>query len=133
VSVTDVLEIHGVACSAWKSKIAKYLTRVDELQKITFTQEEVDAMFEAAIGDQKPVLEKIFGKKGPVTLKEMAEGKPLFKENPNDSGPSGMIEVRSTGGYEGRAFWLSHGYNWELKTDPSNLAGYLILVPTPKN
>jgi hypothetical protein len=131
VSVTDVLEIHGAACSAWKSKIAKYLTRVDELQKITFTQEEVDAMFEAAIGDQKPVLERIFGLQyKELTLKDIANGQPLFREDAMGYGKAGMIEVRAEDEYKDKAFWLSHLYNWELKTDSS---GMLVLIPTPKN
>jgi hypothetical protein len=87
-------------------------------------------MFEAAIGDQKPVLEKIFGKKGLLTIKDMAGNRPLFKEIPNNSGLSGMIEVRTGGVYKNRAFWLSPVYNWEIKTDGLDS---LVLVPTPKN
>lgn len=63
ISVTELLEIHIIACSTWKTKIAQYLTRVDENQNIRFTQKEVDEMFKAATGTQKPVLIKIFGEK----------------------------------------------------------------------
>jgi hypothetical protein len=133
VPVTDVLEIHKIACSTWKEKIVGYLSRVDSEQNITFTQREIDKMFEAATGDQAPVLEKVFGKRGPVTLKEMAEGKPLFKENPSDSGPSGMIEVRTGGDYKDRAFYLSFDFNWEFKKDPNSIMDAYILIPTPAN
>lgn len=133
VSVTDVLEIHKIACSTWKEKIAGYLSRVDSDQNITFTQREIDKMFEAATGDQEPVLERIFGKKGPVTLKEMAGGRPLFKEDTSAPGKIGMIEVRKGGEYEGRAFYLNCDFNWELKTDHTDFYSTLILVPTPKN
>lgn len=63
IPVTDVLEIHKIACKDWKPKLVKYLERTDKDQNITFTQVEVDQMFEAATLNQKPVLEKIFGKK----------------------------------------------------------------------
>jgi hypothetical protein len=91
-------------------------------------------MFEAATSDQEPVLEKVFGKqhKEP-TLKDIANGKPLFKEDPHAGGEMAMIDLRSSGEYEGRAFYLNRDFNWELKTDPSTWTGYLILVPTPKN
>ena len=63
VKVTEVLKIHEIACSDWKSKIAGYLSRVDRDQNITFTQQEVDQMFKAATEEQLPTLESIFGKK----------------------------------------------------------------------
>lgn len=63
VPVKDVLEIHKIACSTWKTIIAKYLTRVDLEQNIKFTEKEVDDMFEAATAEQKPVLTRIFGEK----------------------------------------------------------------------
>jgi hypothetical protein len=133
VPVTDVLEIHKIACSTWKEKIVGYLSRVDSDQNITFTQREIDKMFEAATGDQEPVLEKVFGKKGPLTLTDMAGDRPLFKEDKYAPGEMAMIEVRSSGEYEGRAFYLNRNFNWELKTDLSNFYSNLILVPTPKN
>lgn len=131
VTAVDVLRIHNIACSTWKERIAKFLTRVDNNQNITFTQEEVEAMFEAATEAQLPVLENIFGTqvKEPL-LKDMADGKPLFREDPNDGGATAMIEVRfGCGGLRNKAFWLHNAYNWELKSDNE---GVLCLVPTPK-
>jgi hypothetical protein len=132
VSVTDVLEIHSIACINWKETIAgKYLPRVDRNQYITFTQEEVDAMFKAATTTQLPVLERIFGlQHKELTLKDMANGKPLFREDAMGDGKAGMIEVRAEDEYKDKAFWLSHVYNWEIKTDSSSM---LVLIPTPKN
>jgi hypothetical protein len=131
VSITEVLKIHSIACSSWKSIISSnYLPRVDNAQNITFNQHEIDAMFKAATETQLPTLENIFGKqvKEP-TLKDIADGKPLFRENPN-GGTTAMIEVR-TGGSDlaYKAFWLNSTYNWELKKDNE---GVLCLVPTPK-
>jgi hypothetical protein len=131
VSIIDVLEIHGMACSNWKETIAKYLSRVDKNQNITFTQEEVDAMFKAATISQLPVLERIFGlQHKELTLKDIANGQPLFREDSMGYGKAGMIEVRAEDEYKDKAFWLSHVYNWEIKTDS---CGMLVLIPTPKN
>ena len=69
ISRTELLEIHNIACSTWKSKIKdNYFQRVDLLKDtITFTQEEVDKMFTASTGSQRPVLVRIFG--NPVKFK----------------------------------------------------------------
>ena len=63
INVTELLEIHSIACSVWKTKIAsQFLIRTDSTQHIKFTQQEIDEMFSVATEKQKPVLEKIFGK-----------------------------------------------------------------------
>jgi hypothetical protein len=130
VSITDVLEIHRIACSNWKETIAKYLSRVDSDQEITFDQEEVDAMFKAATTSQLPKLEDIFGAQHKeYTLKDIADGKLLFKEDASRYGKAGMIEVRSVDEYKDKAFWLNYLYNWEIKRDSN---GVLVLIPTPK-
>jgi hypothetical protein len=131
VPISNVLEIHSIACSNWKETIARYLSRVDQNQYITFTQGEVDAMFKAATISQLPKLERIFGTqhKEP-TLKDIANGKPLFKEDADALGKPGMIEVRVDGEYANKAFWLSHVYNWKLIKDSND---ELVLIPTPKN
>jgi hypothetical protein len=130
VGITDVLEIHKIACTTWKEAIAKYLTRVDSDQNITFSQEEVDEMFKAATTSQLPKLEGIFGAQSKEpTLKDIADGRLLFKEPENDSRRSSMIEVRSKSEYKYKAFWLSYDFNWEIKRDSS---GELVLIPTPK-
>jgi hypothetical protein len=133
VSITEVLEIHKIACTTWKETIAKYLTRVDSDQNITFTQEEVDKMFKAATSTQLPKLEDIFGAqhKEP-TLEDMADGRPLFiaPGEATEGSSSSMIEVRISYEYKDKAFWLNHNYNWEIKKDSR---GILVLIPTPKN
>jgi hypothetical protein len=63
IPITDVIKIHGVACSTWKSKIANYLAKVDSNQNIQFTPSEVNEMFNAATSSQLPLLESIFGKR----------------------------------------------------------------------
>jgi hypothetical protein len=61
VNINQVLKIHEIACSSWKSLIADYLKRIDVNQNITFSEQEIRGMFDAATKDQKPVLESIFG------------------------------------------------------------------------
>ena len=131
VSITEVLEIHKIACATWKEAIAKYLTRVDSDQNIFFTQEEVDKMFKAATSSQLPILEDIFGAqhKEP-TLEDMADGNPLFTMPGEFIEGASMIEVRISSEYKDKAFWLNHNYNWEIKKDSR---GELVLIPTPKN
>lgn len=133
VGITEVLEIHKIACATWKETIAKYLTRVDSDQNITFTQEEVDKMFKAATSTQLPKLEDIFGAqhKEP-TLEDIADGGPLFTvfDAAIEGSSAAMIEVRISNEYKDKAFWLNHLYNWEIKKDSK---GQLVLIPTPKN
>lgn len=130
VAATDVLRIHRIACSTWKDIIVRdYLPRVGNDQNITFTQHEIDAMFKCATETQLPVLENIFGKQVKETLKDIADGKPLFRED-SYGGTTAMVEVRIGGSdLKDKAFWLNTTYNWELKKDNE---GVLCLVPTPK-
>lgn len=39
------------------------------------------------------------------------------------------IDIRESGNYEDKAFWLSDQYDWELKIDNEN---YQVLIPTRK-
>lgn len=74
VPISEVLEIHRIACSNWQPIIGKYLSRVDSEQMITFTQEEVDKMFLAATSDQTRVLIKIFGEKVQIDYDKIKTG-----------------------------------------------------------
>lgn len=74
VPATDVLKIHEIACSGWKKKIATYLSRVDVKQMITFTQEEVDAMFDAATKGQELKLIEIFGRAEKIDFTKIKTG-----------------------------------------------------------
>ncbi len=74
VKATEVLEIHSIACLGWKVKIAGFLKRTDSEQNIEFTQDEVNEMFDAATKEQKPVLERIFGKQEAIKWDEIKTG-----------------------------------------------------------
>jgi hypothetical protein len=63
ITAPELLEIHKIACNSWKAKIkTNYFSRITLDQTVGFTQDEIDEMFKAATSEQKPVLEKIFGK-----------------------------------------------------------------------
>lgn len=63
ITVDNVLQIHSVACPAWQSKIATtYLPRLTSLQKIKFSEDEINEMFAEANVEQITVLEEVFGK-----------------------------------------------------------------------
>jgi hypothetical protein len=62
ITAQELLEIHKIACDAWKSKIKKYFLRINNYQLVSFLQEEINEMFNDSNSEQKPVLEKIFGK-----------------------------------------------------------------------
>jgi hypothetical protein len=63
ITAQELLEIHKIACDGWKAKIKiNYFPLITDDQRIHFSQDEVNDMFKAATAEQKPVLEKIFGK-----------------------------------------------------------------------
>jgi len=62
ISREDLVKIHSIACTSWQAKILEYGKRIDLLtNNITFTEQEVDEMFKAAINDQRIALVDIFG------------------------------------------------------------------------
>jgi hypothetical protein len=63
-SVEDMMKIHNIACSAWKTIILKeYIQKVNPYDgMIEVTEEQIEAMFDAATPAQVPVLEEVFGK-----------------------------------------------------------------------
>lgn len=82
IPITDVIKIHGVACSTWKSKIANYLAKVDINQNIQFTPTEVNEMFGAATSSQLPLLESIFGKRSqPIDWDKIKTGSRVMIED----------------------------------------------------
>jgi hypothetical protein len=82
IPITEVIKIHGVACSTWKSKIANYLAKVDSNQNIQFTPSEVNEMFNAATSSQLPLLESIFGKRSqPIDWDKIKTGSRVMIKN----------------------------------------------------
>lgn len=63
-SIEDMMKIHNVACSTWKTIILEeYIRKVNPHDgMIEVTEEQIDKMFNAATPDQVLVLEEVFGK-----------------------------------------------------------------------
>lgn len=61
IKAQDLLRIHAIACNTWKEKISNYLTRIDEDQDVTFSDKEINEMFNAATDKQRQTLVEIFG------------------------------------------------------------------------
>ena len=64
-SIEDMMKIHNVACSTWKTIILEeYIRKVNPHDgMIEVTEEQIDKMFNAATPTQVPVLEEVFGKR----------------------------------------------------------------------
>jgi hypothetical protein len=74
VKKSELEQIHNVACSTWKSKIAELTLRNPFGELVELTQTEVDEMFAAATESQLPVLNKIFGKRERIDFDKIKMG-----------------------------------------------------------
>ncbi len=61
IPATDVLKIRAIACETWKNRLTQCITRMDELNMVAFDDAEIDAMFNDATKEQRPILVEIFG------------------------------------------------------------------------
>ena len=112
-------EIYSVACDEWQGKLKSFGYRNPLENYIDLTKEEVNEMFFASNDKQKSILSKY-----------------LKKEDDGSVDVSGcnistnkIIDIRGSGEYENKSFWLSEIYNWEMKKDS---IGKLCLIPTKK-
>jgi hypothetical protein len=74
VKKSELEQIHNVACSTWKSKIAELTLRNPFGELVELTQTEVDEMFDAATASQLPVLYKIFGEREKIDFDRIKMG-----------------------------------------------------------
>jgi hypothetical protein len=83
ITAQELLEIHKIACDGWKAKIrTDYFPLIRNDQTIRFAQDEVNEMFKAATAEQKPVLEKIFGKQvKPIEFNRIKTGSQVMIKN----------------------------------------------------
>jgi hypothetical protein len=125
VSRKDLGRIHNIACSTWKTKIEKLVSRNPFSDNIELTQSEVDEMFNAATVDQYPILVEIFG--------EQSKYLNLRTSNGSDfgfyDGDVELLHIRSFGEYTDKGFYLNDDYNWEIVKDDR---GEHVLLPTRK-
>lgn len=119
ISREGLKEIYSVACDEWQGKLKSFGYRNPLENYIDLTKEEVNEMFFASNDKQKSILSKY-----------------LKKEDDGSVDVSGcnistnkIIDIRGSGEYENKSFWLSEIYNWEMKKDS---IGKLCLIPTKK-
>lgn len=119
ISREGLKEIYSVACDEWQGKLKSFGYRNPLENYIDLTKEEVNEMFFASNDKQKSILSKY-----------------LKKEDDGSVDVSGcnistnkIIDIRGSGEYENKSFWLSEIYNWEMKKDS---IGKLCLIPTRK-
>ena len=129
VKKSELEQIHSVACSTWKSKIAELTLRNPFGELIELTQTEVDEMFAAATESQTAVLVSVFGKptKGVDLSNDEVYGLEMYRRNGHEDNT--LIAVRSRGEYRDTAFYLNSKFNWEIAKDRE---GLMCLVPTRK-
>jgi len=96
-------EIHSIACSEWKGKIAEYALRTPLENTVTFTDKEVEAMFKAATSSQLPVLKKYFKQEVEFTANLLHIGE--------------MMEVTQAGEHQGQTLLRTYSQTVSL-TNP---------------
>jgi hypothetical protein len=129
VKKSELEQIHNVACSTWKSKIAELTLRNPFGELIELTQTEVDEMFAAATESQRRTLVGVFGE--PTNAVDLSndevDGLGMYRRNGHED--NALIAVRSRGEYRDKAFYLNSKFNWEIAKDRE---GLICLVPTRK-
>jgi hypothetical protein len=117
VSKSNLEKIHDVACDTWQERIIKLAQREPFSDSVKLNEKEVDEMFKASNPSQLQLLERIFGKRD--------KSVDLTDFNLNN----GILNVRDSHEYKNKGFYLSNGYNWEIKQDSGEVA---VLIPTRK-
>jgi hypothetical protein len=117
VKKLDLGKIHEIACPDWKTKIVSLTTRNPFGDSVELARIEINEMFKAATPTQLPVLEEIFGKQDKSV--DLSNFKLTRK----------ILDVRDSGEFDNKAFYLSNLYDWEIKKDKEGLT---VLIPTLK-
>ena len=109
------------------------------MEKLELDKEKVIKAYNEGCSDVKKVLENMFGKEifkedkyfDLRALGRYEDYKIFTKEDSVKAGfySSGFLQIRSSGIYGGKSFYLDDDYNWEIIKDNTNL---LVLVPTRK-
>ena len=116
--------IIDIACGTWKKQLAeKWANNIVLGNEIEISEEFYKEMRAACTPPQNELFDKIFGKDdGSVDLS-------TINKSELDSTTYGMIQVRAGNEHRNKAFFLSEGFNWEIKRDSE---GVLCLIPTKK-
>jgi hypothetical protein len=125
ITAEQAQSIINIACGTWKKQLAeKWANNIVLGDEIEVSEEFYKEMRAACTPPQNELFDKIFGKKddGSVDLS-------MLNKSGIDSTTHGMIQVRAGSEHRNKAFFLSGGFNWEIKEDSE---GLLCLIPTKK-
>lgn len=111
-------EIHSIACDNWKKALESWSKRNLFEDYIELSESEVRDMFDACSKEQKLIVSKY--------LKHTNYSIDIEKLNFTDNY---LMEIRNSGEYKHKAFWLSDEYHWEIKIDSDE---DICLIPTKK-
>ena len=124
ITAEQAQSIIDIACDAWKKKLAeKWANNIVLGDEIEVSEEFYKEMRSACTAPQNELFDKIFGKDDDSVDLSM------LNKSEFDSTAHGMIQVRAGNEHRNKAFFLSEGFNWEIKRDSE---GLLCLIPTKK-
>jgi hypothetical protein len=125
ISRSNLKAIHSQVCSKWQAKIEDKLKENIFDETISVPKDLLIEAFKEADSDQTKLLLKYFYRpveSKEVTMEEWIEDIKLFRKSFRD-----LIDVRESGKYGGKAFYLTSYFKWEIKADEY---GVQCLVPT---
>jgi len=124
----QLLEMHTKdSCSDWRKEIESILSTAllaSDSTPLTIPQKSIDMLIKRGSAAQKSLAIS-----AGVVLEEDKSVEVPANSGLSLSGYGLVIDCRDSGEYKGKGWWLSGGFNWELKTDNK---GGLCLIPTKK-
>jgi hypothetical protein len=125
ISRSNLKAIHSRVCSKWQAKIEDKLKENIFDETISVPKDLLIEAFKEADSDQTKLLLKYFYRpveSKEVTMEEWIEDIKLFRKSCRE-----LIDVRDSGQYGGKAFYLTSDFKWEIKADEY---GVQCLIPT---
>lgn len=125
ISRSNLKAIHGRVCNKWQARIEEKLKENIFDEFISVPDDLLVEAFKEADRDQNEFLRKYFYQpvvSKEVNMKEWIEDLRVFRKSCRE-----LIDVREDGMYEGKAFYLTSDFTWEIKADEY---GVQCLIPT---
>ena len=125
ISRSNLKAIHSRVCSKWQAVIEDKLKENIFDETISVPKDLLIEAFKEADSDQTKLLLKYFYRpveSKEVTMEEWIEDIKLFRKSCRE-----LIDVRESGKYGGKAFYLTSDFKWEIKADEY---GIQCLIPT---
>jgi hypothetical protein len=125
ISRSNLKAIHGKVCSKWQAVIEDKLKENIFDESIFVPNDLLIEAFKEADLDQTKLLLKYFYQpleSKEVNMEEWIKDIKLFRKSCRE-----LIDVRDSGKYGGKAFYLTSDFKWEIKADE---CGVQCLIPT---